>query len=398
MNTSNSFKAKQGPQLKAMEWLIQAKTRHGLMSLHTLIILTLLAAFIYFTSVVFPTFYDVYIIFLFVPLIYAAVVFRLRGAVIGSIIFVAVLVPHSLPLSLDVYTIIRSLVFVTFPFLISGMVATTLNSVEGQLAAYREIMALNKKLNLSLENLEKTQKQLMQVEKMNALGQLSAAIAHEINNPLTGVIVYTQLLTKMLNNDSLNKEGALDILNKMESALVSSGKLVRSLLEFARQSTPTLRPVTISSVIDQVLALVGHQAQLQKVSIVRNEASGLPPVKADFSQLEQVFINLIVNAIQAMPKGGRLTITAVLANDDMISVAIQDTGYGIPPENIIKLFTPFFSTKEAVKGVGLGLAISYGIVERHGGRIEVKSEVNKGSTFTVYLPVYVDETMTQPLS
>jgi signal transduction histidine kinase len=397
MNTSNSFKTKQGVQLKAMEWLAQAKARHGLMSLHSLIILALLAAFIYFTLVVFPTFYDVYIIFLFVPLIYAAVVFRLRGAIVGSIVFVAVLVPHSLPLSLDVYTVIRSLVFLTFPFLISGMIATTLNSVESQLAAYREIIALNKKLNLSLENLEKTQKQLMQVEKMNALGQLSAAIAHEINNPLTGVIVYTQLLTKMLNNDSLNKEGALDILNKMESALVSSGKLVRSLLEFARQSTPTLRPITINSVIDQVLALVGHQAQLQKISIVRNEASGLPPVKADFSQLEQVFINLIVNAIQAMPKGGKLTINTALANVDMISVAIQDTGYGIPPENIIKLFTPFFSTKEAVKGVGLGLAISYGIVERHGGRIEVKSEVNKGSTFTVYLPVYVDETMTQPL-
>ena len=396
MDTSNSFKTGQGAQLKAMEWLVQAKARHGLRTSHFWIILAMLAAFIYFTSVVFPTFYDVYIIFLFAPLIYAAVIYRLRGAIVGSIIFVALLVPHALPLSLNVYTLVRSFVFLAFPFLVSGLVAITLNSVERQLAAYREIMALNEKLNHSLESLEKTQKQLIQVEKMNALGQLSAAIAHEINNPLAGVIVYTQLLMKKLNSHSFNQEDALNILTKMESALTNSGKLVRSLLDFARQSTPTLKPITISSVIDQVIALVEHQAQLNKVKVARDEAPGLLLVKADFSQLAQVFINLVVNAIQAMPEGGELTIHTAPASDGMVSVAIQDTGCGIPPEDMNKLFTPFFSTKEAVKGVGLGLAISYGIVERHGGRIEVQSEVGKGSTFTVYLPVYIAEPVTPP--
>ncbi len=396
MDTSNSLKTRQAAQLRAMEWLVQAKARQGLRAPHFWIILAMLAAFIYFTSVIFPTFYDVYIIFLFAPLIYAAVIYRLRGAIVGSIIFVALLVPHALPLSLNVYTLVRSFVFLAFPFLVSGLVANTLDSVERQLAAYREIMALNEKLNHSLESLEKTQKQLIQVEKMNALGQLSAAIAHEINNPLAGAIVYTQLLMKRLNSDSFSKEDALNVLAKIESALTNSAKLVRSLLDFARQSVPTLKPITISSVIDQVIALVGHQAQLKKVKIARDEAPGLPPVKADFSQLEQVFINLIVNAIQAMAEGGELTIHTAPASDGMVSVAIHDTGCGIPPEDMSKLFTPFFSTKEAVKGVGLGLAISYGIVERHGGRIEVQSEVGKGSTFTVYLPVYIAEPVATP--
>ena len=258
------------------------------------------------------------------------------------------------------------------------------------------LSAANRELSESLKRLKESQEQLIQVEKINALGQLSAAIAHEINNPLAGVIVYTQLLMKKLKGDSFDKEDALNILTKMDSALANSGNLVRSLLDFARQSTPTLKSVDIRNVIEQVMALVGHQAQLKKVKIIRDEAPGLPSVKADFSQLEQVFINLILNGVQAMPDGGELTIRTTPASDGMISVAIRDTGYGIPPENMKKLFTPFFSTKEAVKGVGLGLAISYGIVERHGGRIEVQSEVGKGSTFTVYLPVYPPETVIPP--
>jgi two-component system NtrC family sensor kinase len=113
-------------------------------------------------------------------------------------------------------------------------------------------------------------------------------------------------------------------------------------------------------------------------------------VIGDFGQLQQVFVNLIINAIQAMPNGGELKISTFLTEDEMAAVAVHDTGYGIPPENMEKLFTPFFSTKEAVKGVGLGLAVSYGIVERHGGRIDVKSHVGQGSTFTVYLPTSLE--------
>ena len=125
---------------------------------------------------------------------------------------------------------------------------------------------------------------------------------------------------------------------------------------------------------------------MKNIKVTREETKSLPQVMADFGQLEQVFINLVVNAIQAMSEEGELTIHSSLGEDDYVKVTFQDTGCGIPPENLDKLFTPFFTTKQEVKGVGLGLSVSYGIIERHGGRIEVQSEPGKGSTFTVYLP------------
>jgi signal transduction histidine kinase len=379
-------------QPRFLERLVRIKTANNVKHPHIWIILLMVLTFILCTYVIFPNFYDVYVIFLFPPLIYTAIAYRLRGAIIGSIIFVAILVPHSIPLSLDTYVLVRSFVFIAFPFLVSGLVSILLDHYERRLAAYHKILDLNKQLNSYIDKLEKTQKQLLQVEKLHALGQLAAAIAHEINNPIAGTIVYAQLLQKKMKSESFNREEALEILAKMESALTNSGHLVRSLLDFARQTKPTLKPILISQVNDQVISLVGHQAKLKKVKIVREGEEELPPVKGDFSQLQQVFINLTVNGIQAMAEGGTLTLSSSLEGRNFVKVSVRDTGCGMSQEVLDKLFTPFFSTKEAVKGVGLGLAVSYGIIERHGGRIEVQSEVNKGSTFSVYLPVYREDT------
>ena len=393
MNTTNL--AKKGLfqtkiQAKIVERLVSFKATNGFKNIHFLIISLMTALFIFLAYFVYHNFYDVYVIFLFAPLIYSAIVYRVRGAIIGSCIFVGILVPHVLPLSLDTYIFVRSFVYLIFPFLVSTLVAISLNYFEDQMEGYQKIMTLNETLNSYIERLEKTQKQLIQVEKMNALGQLSASIAHEINNPLAGILVYTQLLQRIIKSGSLDAEQALDILAKMESATTHSSKLVRNLLDFARQTAPDLKPVAISKVIDQALALVGHQAQLTKVKVIRKESPFLE-VKADFSQLQQVFINLIVNAIQAMPEGGELTIVNSSVENDFVKVNIEDTGNGIPPENMDKLFTPFFSTKDAVKGVGLGLAVSYGIIERHGGHIEVRSQIGQGSIFSVFLPAYHEE-------
>jgi signal transduction histidine kinase/iron only hydrogenase large subunit-like protein len=242
-----------------------------------------------------------------------------------------------------------------------------------------------------LQRLETTQEELLRAERLTSLGQMAASIAHEINNPLSGVLVYTQLLSKKLAADSLSKEIALGYLSKMESEISRTSRIIRNLLDFARQTEPVLKLIDVHQVIEQALSLVGHQAALQNVKIVKEFDPSLPKIIADFDQLQQVFTNLALNAIQAMPQGGVLTLRTTLTEGEWVEVKIEDTGCGIPKENMNKLFTPFFTTKEKGRGVGLGLAVVHGIIQRHKGKIEVQSEVGKGTTFTLYLQVK-DET------
>ncbi len=383
-------------QLRVTEWLLKAKATKGIRSPHFWIILGLLAAFGYIYYAILTAFHDIYVILFFYPLIYAAITYRLRGVIISGLVFLGILIPHALLFTHEPYSLVRSLLFALFAFLISGFGATLLNYLEFQWEAYKEIMSLNRELNNYIERLETTQKQLIQAEKLNAIGQLAASVAHEINNPLAGVLIYSKLLIKKIGGDSFDKEEALNNLSKIELAVNHCSRIIRSLLDFSRQSEPVLKPLKMSDVIDQGMFLVGHQAEMKKVEVIREEATSLPLVMGDSGQLQQVFINLIVNAIQAMPDGGKLMIKSSTDGDNRVRVSVQDTGHGIAPENMDKLFTPFFTTKDEVKGVGLGLAVSYGIIERHGGRIEVQSEVGKGSTFTVFLPVRKEETQPAP--
>lgn len=241
-----------------------------------------------------------------------------------------------------------------------------------------------------VRELKDRQEDLIQAEKLASLGQLAASVAHEVNNPLSGVLIYTQLLSKKIANHTFSEQEALDYLSKMESEISRSSRIIRNLLDFSRQSKPVLRPVDIDQVIQQVLSLVNHQAELQKVEVVREVSPQLPTVMADFDQLRQVMLNLTLNGIQAMPEGGQLTIRATQVGDE-IRIDVQDTGCGISEENLEKLFTPFHTTKERGLGVGLGLAVVRGIIERHQGRIEVHSEVDKGTTFTIYLGIHHEE-------
>ncbi len=236
-----------------------------------------------------------------------------------------------------------------------------------------------------LKKLEATQEDLIQAEKLTSLGQMAASIAHEVNNPLAGVLIYTKLLAKNISAENIGKEKSLDYLNKMDTELTRSSKLIRNLLDFARQSTPTLRLVDINQVIEQAFGVVGHQADLQNIKVIRELSPDIPEVMADFDQLQQVFTNLIMNAIQAMPEGGGLTLHTSIGNNGQLKIEVEDTGSGISQENMRKLFTPFFTTKEKGKGVGLGLAVAYGIIQRHHGRIEVQSKEGKGTTFTIYM-------------
>jgi len=241
-----------------------------------------------------------------------------------------------------------------------------------------------------LDRLKATQEGLIQAEKLTSLGQMAASIAHEVNNPLAGVLVYTQLLAKKINSDKFSKEGALDYLSKMEVELTRSTRLIRNLLDFARQSPPALREVNVNDVLDRAFELAAHSAELQHIQVSKELDSSLPTIMADFDQLQQVCTNLIMNAIQAMTDGGKLTLRTS-ADDSQVKIEFQDTGHGISQENMRKLFTPFFTTKGKGKGVGLGLAVSYGIIQRHHGRIEVQSKEGEGTTFTIYLPLSHEE-------
>jgi signal transduction histidine kinase len=387
--STNEQHKEERPGLKVLIWLVKGKSTSGIKSPHLWILVVFTIVFTYFYYFVLSPFQDIYVIIVFYPLIYAAIIYRLRGVLVSGIVFFLIVVPQAIMIN-DIVSLIRILLFGAFAFLISSLSATLLNYLEIQMEAYAEIQALNKELNSYIEQLENTQRQRVHVEKLKAIGQMAASMAHEINNPLSGALVYTKLLLKKLRSGMLNKEEAASELQKIDSAVSYSSQIIRNLLDFSRRTEPSLRTVTINKVLEQVLLLIGYQAVKKKINVIRNEDPNLPQVYADYGQLQQVLINLIVNAIQAMETGGTLTITTSLTPDKWITISVQDTGIGIPPENMEKLFTPFFSTKD-VKGVGLGLAISYGIIERHGGKILVESEVSKGSIFTVYLPPYNGE-------
>jgi PAS domain S-box-containing protein len=240
---------------------------------------------------------------------------------------------------------------------------------------------------------KETEVELIRAEKLTSLGQLAASVAHEVNNPLAGILVYTTLLLKKHQSRKLQTDETESQLLKMKKELERTSGIIRNLLDFSRQSDADMRPIEVNKVVEAALLLVKHQISLEHIRLELQLGANLPLVLAGFDQIQQVLINLLLNAIQAMPDGGHLSVTTSLARNvrigeaakDTVRIDVKDTGIGIPKEHMAKLFTPFFTTKEKGKGVGLGLPVVHGIIERHKGKIEVVSEVNKGTMFTIYL-------------
>jgi signal transduction histidine kinase len=389
---------------KLIEWLSDKQRPKGVRSPHCWIIVAIMAVltFVYYVDQTplasIPPFYhsfftgvhDIHRTLFFIPIVYAALIFRIWGSLITSFGFLCVVLPRALLFSPYADPIIRAVLFVIFLACIGVLVAMQLGRIESERKARAELDKAYKELDEYDKRLRENQEGLIRAEKLTSLGQLAASVAHEINNPLAGVLVYTQLLAKKLNSAQFSKESATEYLSKMETELTRSSRLIRNLLDFARQSPPRFWEVDVNEVINRSFELASHSAQLQHVQVTKELDPALPKISADFDQLQQVCTNLIMNAIQAMPEGGTLTIRTS-ADKTQVKLEVQDTGVGIPPENMRKLFTPFFTTKREVKGVGLGLAVSYGIIQRHHGRIEVKSKEGKGTTFTVYLPLHYEE-------
>jgi PAS domain S-box-containing protein len=240
------------------------------------------------------------------------------------------------------------------------------------------------------KKLQETHVQLVSSEKMASLGKLAAGIAHEINNPLGGILIYSSLMMEDLREEDPKRGDLARIVQEAGRCK----EIVKSLLEFARQTEPKMEPTDINRAINDGLFFLVNQALFHNIRIVKNLDPFLPFVRGNASQLKQVFMNIIVNAAEAMHGSGTLTITTNAAFDrKRVFVEFTDTGEGIPEENLTRIFDPFFTTKDVGKGTGLGLATSYGIVEDHGGKIGVKSKVSEGTTFTIELPTYPE---TQP--
>lgn len=269
-----------------------------------------------------------------------------------------------------------------------GELASSFNTMTANLRQARGELegwahTLEQKVAERTRELKQMQAQLIRSEKLASQGELVAGIAHEINNPLTGILVYASLVTSDPKLDPELKPDVETIVRETQRC----ASIVRGLLDFSRETPPQKQPLLLGSVIEEALNLVVHQSLFHDIVITKSYAENLPEVMADHNQIEQVFINLLLNAGQAMPEGGELAVTTGLTpGGDAVFAAVRDTGCGIPEEHLGKIFDPFFTTKEQ-KGTGLGLSVSFGIIANHGGRIGVESFVGEGTTFTVILPL-----------
>ena len=234
------------------------------------------------------------------------------------------------------------------------------------------------------QELEKTQIQLLQAEKMTSLGKLAAGVAHQLNNPLGGIILYTQLL---LEEYDLNEKVRED-LNRVLKDAKRCRDTVRELLEFTRQTRHLIQPHDINHAISRTLFLVENHTIFQNIEIVKDFAPSLPPLSVDIQQINHMFMNIFFNATQAMEGKGKMIIkTYRLPGRERIGIEITDSGAGISAEDLPHIFEPFFTTKDEGQGTGLGLSLVYGIIENHGGTIKAVSNLSEGTTFTIELPI-----------
>ncbi|MCM8773503.1 MAG: response regulator [Candidatus Omnitrophica bacterium] len=257
--------------------------------------------------------------------------------------------------------------------------------------------SLEQKVEERAKELNELQVQLFQSAKMAAIGQLGAGVAHELNNPLGGILGYAQFILEKFKKKDFKEEdirACQKYIETIEKEAIRCKKIVENLLRFSR------RPITfkkesanINNVVEDTISLIHHQLKIKNINVITNLQPNLPKVPLVINQIQQVLTNLILNAQQAMPNGGELKIsTSKLLNSEKtpsnyIKIEVTDTGVGIPEENLPKIFDPFFTTKDKEKGTGLGLSIAYQIIQEHRGNIEVKSKVGEGSTFTILIPV-----------
>jgi two-component system NtrC family sensor kinase len=285
-----------------------------------------------------------------------------------------------------------------------GRLATSFNKMTDSLRNYREEVemynrTLEQKIAERTSELEAAQKQLIQSEKMAAIGELAAGVAHELNNPMGGILGYSQYALEKLSSKKAADLADDDIemqcrfLEDIEQQARRCKTIIKNLLKFSRTSAKTeFEYFNLNQALEETLTFVQHQLDMKNILLEKNLDQSLPAYYGNASQLQQVFTNIMLNAQQAMPEGGNLKIETRFSPpigefQGCVEVEFTDTGMGIPPEILNKIFEPFYTTKDVGKGTGLGLSISYGIIKEHQGDILVKSKVGEGTTFTLVLPL-----------
>jgi len=270
--------------------------------------------------------------------------------------------------------------------------ATSFNTMSQQLLeARKEIDAWTRTLEARVEEktrqLSGAQDEMLRVERMASIGKLAAVVAHEINNPLAGILTYAKLLKKRLSRQSTVDPENISMLDLVESESRRCGEIVKNLMTFARPTSMNREPADVNAIIDRCVRLVQHQLRLKNIELHLDLEPALGTVRCDQGQIEQVILALVINAIDAMSNGGNLSIfTRLLPSSSDVQIEVRDDGVGMPPEILEKLFEPFFTTKEHGRGLGLGLAISRNIVDRHAGKIAVNSKLGQGTSIVITLP------------
>ncbi len=272
-----------------------------------------------------------------------------------------------------------------------GALKTSFNTMTRALAHARTerdklLAGLEEQVKERTAALEKAQDHLIQTEKLSSLGRLSASIAHEINNPLAGILTTSKLLTRTFEQEpeTPRRALALRLLALVQRETERCSAIVRNLLGFARERAVSVADTDVHAALEEALFLAGNQFALQNIRVERAYGT-VSSMQGDIGQLRQAFANVALNAGDAMPDGGTLRVrTDYLAGEDALAIEFRDTGVGIPPQQLPKVFDPFFTSK--TMGTGLGLSVVYGIIERHGGHVTIESQVGVGTTVTMWLP------------
>ena len=331
----------------------------------------------FFTPPHFMLWHNVFQRLYYLPIIYAAGYYGLRGGVLASLAAAILYIPHILMAwhHMPDYAVNQYAEIILF-FLV-GTITGVLTDRERK--QRQELQATTEQLTKVYRELQDSFEQLKRADRMSAIGELSASLAHEIRNPLGSIEGAAQILEQPQITDEMRRE-FLTVIRK-ESRRVN--RLLTDLLDFARPRPPEFQSVNVGGVVDSVVTLVGHTAEQNGIEIRKSLPASPSVIECDTEQLKQVILNLAINAIQAMPNGGEIAISAA-EKDTGIVIAVSDQGSGIPAESIGKIFDPFFTTKES--GTGLGLSVAHQIVTQHGGVITAEKNADRGMTFSITIP------------